>query len=116
MESVTVTCSCMAKGVLMVALCGVPALGAMFAGGLPKFVREKFAEVAMPEADAITVYGPPAKLLAVKTGAIATPDVFVDAAFVPAANVPLGPLVGAENVTKTPLTGLPKESFIVTCS
>ena len=52
-------------------------------------------------------------LLAVKTGAVATPLVFVVAVFTPPANVPLAPLVGAVNVTTTPLTGLFPESVTV---
>ena len=55
LESVTVTCSCAANAVLIVALCGVPAVATTFAGGLPKFVSEKLAGVATPDADAVTV-------------------------------------------------------------
>jgi hypothetical protein len=40
----------------------------------------------------------------------------VVAVVAPPANVPLGPLAGAVNVTVTPLTGLLKESFTVACS
>ena len=49
-------------------------------------------------------------------GALATPLVFV--AMVTVAeplNVPLAPVVGAANVTFTPLTGLLPESFTVAC-
>ncbi len=79
-------------------------------------VREKLAGVATPETAAVTVYGPPAVPLAVKTGAVATPCALVVALFTPPANVPLAPLAGAVNVTVTPLTGLLKESFTVACS
>src|ERR1700693_2783288 len=44
-------------------------------------------------------------LLAVNAGAVAIPLAFVVAVFTPA-NVPLAPLLGAVNVTVTPLTGL----------
>jgi hypothetical protein len=79
-------------------------------------VRAKFAEVAIPDADAVTVYGPPAVLLAVKTADVAIPCAFVVAVFTPPANVPLAPLAGAVNVTATPLTGLFPASFTVACS
>ena len=56
--------------------------------------------------------------LAVNVGAIATPDAFVVAMAVraPPVNVPLAPVLGAVNVTVTPLTGLPPASFTVACS
>jgi len=114
-ESVTVTCNWTAKALLIVAFCGVPALSTMLAGGLPKFVREKLAGEATPETVAVIVYEPAAPL-AVKIAAVATPDAFVVAVFAPPANAPLGPLPGAVNVTVTPLTGLPPESFTVAWS
>src|SRR5260370_600268 len=55
-------------------------------------------------------------LLAVKTGAVATPWAFVAAVFTPPANVPLAPLAGAAKVTSAPLTGLFTASFTVACS
>jgi hypothetical protein len=55
-------------------------------------------------------------LLAVNTGAVATPLAFVVAVFTPPAKVPLAPLVGAANVITTPLTGLFSESLTVACS
>src|SRR5216684_2468908 len=79
-------------------------------------VSEKFAGLAMPDTDAVTVYGPPTVPLAVNTGATATPFPPVTAVFTPPANVPLAPLVGAVNVTVTPLTGLFPTSFTVACS
>src|SRR5690242_14184169 len=54
-------------------------------------------------------------VLAVKTGAVATPAPFVMAVLTPPANVPLAPLPGAVNVTVTPLTGLLKGSLTVAC-
>jgi hypothetical protein len=50
-------------------------------------------------------------VLAVNTGAVATPLEFVVAVFTPPAKVPLAPDAGAENVTVTPLVGVP---FVVT--
>src|SRR5258708_4733496 len=55
-------------------------------------------------------------LLAVKTGAFATPCALVTAVFIPPANVPLAPLAGAVKATVTPLIGLPAASFTVACS
>jgi len=54
--------------------------------------------------------------LAVNVVAVATPDASVVAmvVFVPFANVPLAPLLGAVNVTGTPLTGLLALSFTIT--
>ena len=115
-ESFTVACSCVAKAVLIEALCGVPAVAAMLAAAPVRLVSEKLAGVETPETDAVTVYGPPAVVFAVKIGAVATPDAFVVAVFTPPAKVPLAPLVGAANVTVTPLTGLLKASFTVACS
>jgi hypothetical protein len=40
---------------LITALCGVPPVAAMFAGGFPKFVSEKFAGLPTPETVALTV-------------------------------------------------------------
>ena len=74
-------------------------------GGGAGFVNEKFADVA-PVALATTLYGPPAVALAVNVADVATPLAFVVAVFSPPAKVPLAPLVGAVNVTTTPLTGL----------
>lgn len=51
--------------------------------------------------------------MAVNIAAVATPEAFVTAVFVPPAKLPLAPLAGAENVTVTPLTGLPPASFTV---
>jgi hypothetical protein len=87
----------------------------MLAGGLPKLVSEKLAGAEEPVADAVTVYVPVA-LLAVKTGAVASPEAFVVAVLIPPAKVPLGPLVGAVNVTVKPLTGLLRESLTAACS
>src|SRR5262249_46462927 len=111
----TVTCNCAANAVLIVALCGVPALATMLAGGLPRFVSEKFVGEPTPAADAVTEYVP-AVPFAMKTAAVATPDAFVVAVFTPPANVPLAPLPGAAKVTVTPLTPLPKESLTVACN
>ena len=70
--SFTVTGSPVLKAVLTVVLCGVPPVAVMLAGGPERLVSEKFAMVATPGADAVTVYEP-AVALAVNTGAVATP-------------------------------------------
>jgi len=51
----TVATNGAANTVLMVAVCGVPEVGAMLAGGPGLFVREKFAAVATPVTFAVTV-------------------------------------------------------------
>jgi hypothetical protein len=89
---------------------------AIFAGALTRLVKEKFAGLATPVTVAVTVYGPPAVLLAVNVAAVATPLAFVTAVFTPPANVPLAPPTGAVNVTVTPLTGLFRESSTVACN
>src|SRR5258706_29502 len=78
-----------------------------------RLVSEKFAGVAAPDTDAVTLYGPPAVPLAVKVVAVATPCAFVVAVFTPPANAPLAPLAGAIKVTVAPFTGLFPESFTV---
>src|SRR5438045_273876 len=55
-------------------------------------------------------------VLAVRTGAVATPDEFVVAVVTPPANVPLAPPPGSVNVTVAPLTGLLNESLTVACN
>jgi hypothetical protein len=103
--SVTVATKGAAKAVLIVALCPDPLVTTTFAGGAPRFVNVKFADVA-PVALPTTLYGPPTVAFAVNIAEVATPLVFVVAVFAPPANVPLAPLVGGVNVTSTPLTGL----------
>ena len=58
---------------------------------------------------AVTVYGPPAMVLAVKVGAVAMPPLVVVSVivFVPPVKMPLAPLPGAVNVTVMPGTGVP---------
>ena len=72
-------------------------------------VREKFAGVLTPVTLAATMYVP-GVVFAVNATATATPVVSVVAVVCPAANVPLGPLGGAANVTNAPGTGLLPES------
>jgi hypothetical protein len=103
-----------ANAVLIVVLCGVPAVAAMLAAGPALLVSEKFAAVATPVTFAVTVYAP-AVAFAVNTAAVATPLAFVVAVVTPPANAPLAPLPGAANVTTTPLTGLLPASFTVAC-
>jgi hypothetical protein len=54
-ESFTVACSCVAKAVFTVALCGVPAVAAMLAAAPARLVSEKFAGVETPVTEAVTV-------------------------------------------------------------
>jgi hypothetical protein len=103
--SVTNTCNG-AKLELMTTLCGVPPAAAILVGKPDWFVSAKFAGFKTPATVAVTVYAP-AVLLAVNTGAVATPCPFVlTVAVVPTpVNVPLAPLVGAVNVTTAPPSG-----------
>jgi hypothetical protein len=113
--SFTVACSVVVNAVLIVALCGVPAVAAMVAASPGMFVRLKLAGVVTPVALAVTVYAPVTKL-AVKAGAMAIPVLLVVAVFTPLANVPLAPLLGAVKVTVAPTIGLLLASFSVACS
>jgi hypothetical protein len=115
--SFTVACKLVGNAVPMAMLWGVPAVAVTDAGGPDRFVRAKLTAESVP-ATAVTLYGPPAVLFAVNAGAVATPLVLVVAVavsppFVPPANVPLGPLDGAVNVTITPLNGRELLSFTV---
>ena len=112
LASFTVTCSAVAKAVLMTALCELPAVTVTLAAGPGVFVKLKLAGVATPETLAVTVYVP-AVAFAVKMAAVATPLALVVAVVNPPANVPLAPVPGAANVTTTPLTGLLPASFTV---
>jgi hypothetical protein len=116
-ESVTVTARAFPNAVLTVADCGVvPALAVMIDAVPGLFVSEKFTEVR-PVAEAVTVYGPPAFVFAVK-GADAIPEEFVATVIVAVLllNVPDAPDPGAVNVTFTPVMGLWPESVTVTAS
>lgn len=88
------------------------------AGSPAVLVREKLAGV--PNAGdifAVTLYGPPTIVLAVKAAEVATPFAPVIAVFAPAAKVPLATVwAGAVNVTVCPDTGFPWESVKVTTS
>jgi hypothetical protein len=115
--SFTVTASAFAKGVLIVADCGVVPAFAVIVVTVPAvFVSEKFT-VVRPLAAAVTVYGPPAVAFAVN-GADATPDAFVATTIVAVLllKTPDAPEAGAVNVTFTPETGLLPASFTVTAS
>jgi len=98
---------------------GVPAVsctapGADCSRSKSTLVKENVASVAVPGAAAVTLYGPPAFLFAVKTADVATPLAFVVAVSTPPANVPLGPVsAGAVNVTVTPASAIPLLSFTV---
>src|SRR5579863_9546531 len=88
---------------------------AMAGAVVARLVSEKLTGVS-PAALAITLYGPPAWVFALKTVAVSTPLEFVVACvvFVPLANVPLTPVDGAVKVTATPCTGLLSMSSTVT--
>jgi hypothetical protein len=113
--SVTVATKGAPNVVLIAALCPDPLVTTTLADAAARLVNEKFADVA-PVALATTLYGPPAVAFAVNVADVATPLAFVVAVFTPPANVPLAPLVGAVNVTTTPLTGLFPASLTVACS
>src|SRR5580704_5334659 len=53
--SLTVACSCVENAVLMVVVCGVPAVAVMLAGGPGLLVNEKLAALATPDTFAVTV-------------------------------------------------------------
>src|SRR5215467_11090631 len=64
-------------------------------------------------------YGSPPTRLAVKSAAVAMPEGLVEAvvfALWLSANVPLGPLLGAWNVTVMPMSGWPEEFRTCTAS
>lgn len=108
--SETTTAKGVMKRVFVVALCGLPELIAIEAAEPGLFVSEKLAGVAAPATEAVTTNGP-ALVLAVGLPILALPKTseFTISAVV---NVALGPLpLGAANVTGTPDTGLPPESF-----
>ena len=114
-ESTTVAWRRCKRGVDRRAL-AVPAVTCTVAGG-PVLVSAKFAGVATPETDDVTVVG--AARCAIgredrrgcNAGGIRRGRVVP-----PSAKVPLAPLPGAVNVTVTPLTGLFPESFTVACN
>src|SRR5580704_3557664 len=97
-----------------------PLVLAIVAGVPARLVREKVA--AVPNAGemfAVTLYGPPTMVFAVKTDEVATPlePVVAAVVLVPFAKVPLATdEAGAVNVTVCPETGLPCESVKVTTS
>ena len=96
-ESRTRACKGVAKFVLTVALCGVPAKEVMDAGAPARFVRLKLAGDATPGTVAGTMYEP-ATVLAVNVGGAATPVESVKETFDPL-NAPDGPLPGGAQVT-----------------
>jgi hypothetical protein len=109
----TVTTRGAANGVLMGALCGVPLVAMTEAGAPVVLVRLKFAARITPGTEAVTTYGP-AVPFAMNAGEVAIPFTSVVAVAVlekVLENVPPGPVVGAANVTTTPLVGVP---FVVT--
>jgi hypothetical protein len=113
--SFTVACRAVGNAVLIAMLCGVPAVAVTLAGGPARLVSENAAGVPTPLTLAFTVYVPTVEF-AVKA-AVATPLALVDTCSVvtPPVNVPLAPVVGAVNVTGTPLNKFPPLSFTVAC-
>jgi hypothetical protein len=114
--STTVACR-EAKAVLIATLCEAPPV-ALIADAAPGLlVNVNAAGEPTPVTVALTEYVP-AVLLAVNTGAVATPlELVVTVAVAPlpgAANVPLAPVEGAVNVTVALLTRFPLPSFTVT--
>src|SRR5262249_48225736 len=70
--SATLACKAVANAVLIVALCGVPALALMPAAAPAVFVSAKLADEVAPVVVAVTVYVP-ATVFAVSAGAVAIP-------------------------------------------
>ena len=101
LASLTVADSAVANAAPTVAVCGVPPVAEIDAAVPAVFVRLNVVDRLA--VDAVTVYEP-AFELAVKAGAVATPDALVVAVAEVAdpGNVPLAPLAGAVNVTVTP--------------
>jgi hypothetical protein len=114
--SCTEACRFVPNVLPMIALWFDPTNAVIDAAAPVRFVKLKLA-VTEP-AFAVTVYGPPAVLLAVNVGAVATPlALVITVAVTPvpgAANVPLAPLDGAVKVTDTPSNGFELLSFTVT--
>lgn len=105
-ESFTVATRGAAKAELTVAVWPPPLVAVIEAGGPTVLVAVKVVLKLATKAD--TVYGPPDTLLAVNVGEVAKPETSESTVtmFVPPANVPLGPLLGAKKVTDALATGL----------
>jgi hypothetical protein len=116
-ESLTVAVRPVAKAVATGALCPDPPVAVMAVAGPAVLVRLKLTGLA-PVAKAVTLYGPPAVVLATNVVAVATPTVFVSAVVlvVPFVNFPDAPDVGAWKMTITPETGFLLLSVTVTPS
>jgi hypothetical protein len=97
--------------VFTVALCGVPAVAVIEAGGPGRLVSTKPGLVVRVFALAVTEYFPET-VLALKICEVAIPLALVIAVF-PQEKVPLAPLVGGLNVTSTPETGFEELSSTV---
>ena len=102
-----------------------PVTMASCVAALGLLVRLKLADPLTPEVDAVTVYGPPATVLAVKTEEVARPLEFVVtrrtrwwSGYRPSTmrRSPTLLNVGAVNVTDAPDTGLPPESVTLATS
>jgi hypothetical protein len=105
-ESLTVATNGAANAAFTCPLWPPPLVAVIDAGGPTVFVTVKVAEKLATKAD--TVYVPPAVPLAVKVGDVAVPEASDNTVttLVPPAKVPLGPLLGAKNVTVADITGL----------
>jgi hypothetical protein len=109
-ESVTLASIGTAKGLATWVLCGDPAAVPTRAATPYVLVRRKGADATPNGREAVTVYDP-ARMFAVNTPEVALPVLSVVAAEPPAANVPLAPDVGADQVMSTPFAGLPAASL-----
>lgn len=108
------------KAVATVADWVPPPVIAMFAGFPGVFVSEKLGVELIPLAARVTLYGPPATVLAVKGAEIVptepTAELVVSTIVLPLlASDPLAPVAGAVRVTLTPGTGLLLASLTITC-
>lgn len=112
--SFTTATSGLPKGVLTFALCPLPLTTVMLAADPAVLVKENEAGVAMFAAVALTAYVP-AEPFAVGSGEVAWPSGPVVTTVGPV-NVALAPEPGAANVTLTPDTGFPPESFTTATS
>ena len=113
--SFTVATSGLLNALFTCALWPPPDVAVILAGEPAVFVRPK--EVDRLFTDAVTPYGPPAMVFAVKP-VEATPEALVCTVAVVTfpGNVPLAPEAGAVKVTLAPETGLPLASVTVATS
>ena len=114
----SLACGLVANAVLTDAFWLLPATAIMETAAPAVLVRLKLAVPDKSGTDALTEYHP-AVVLAVKIGAMATPELLVTAVATLLSvdeKVPLLPPNGAVNVTVTPLTGVALMSVTDTCN